>query len=112
MAKYHEDNIEIMEERICMWRYAERPNYRQTELHESNTIRVITIPKPEIQKEQKKAKKKTKVIECCECGRGFQFTGGEQHFYEKHDLSQPKRCPECRKRRKEMFKFIYQNFTL
>ena len=40
-----------------MWRYAERPNYRQTELYESNTSRVITIPKPESQKEQKKAKK-------------------------------------------------------
>ena len=107
MAKYYEDNIEIMEERYSMWRYTERTDYSQAEMKESNTICVITTKIKE-KTTSKKAKNKTKAIECCECRRRFEFTGGEQHYYEKHNLLEPKRCPECRKQRKEMFRTINQ----
>jgi DNA-directed RNA polymerase subunit RPC12/RpoP len=41
------------------------------------------------------------LIRCIECGRDFVFTANEQsYFYENH-LATPKRCPECRQRRRE-----------
>ncbi|MCL5985431.1 MAG: zinc-ribbon domain-containing protein [Actinobacteria bacterium] len=35
-------------------------------------------------------------IECIICGKTFVFSGGEQKWYQKRELSQPKRCPDCR----------------
>jgi len=35
-------------------------------------------------------------IKCKECRSFFEFTEGEQRFYAKNGLSQPKRCPVCR----------------
>jgi hypothetical protein len=43
---------------------------------------------------------KDKVLTCCDCGCSFVFTSGEQAYFHSKGLSQPKRCPECRKRRK------------
>jgi len=37
-------------------------------------------------------------IECMVCGKEFIFNGGEQKWYKKRGLSQPKRCPDCRGR--------------
>lgn len=36
---------------------------------------------------------------CCECGRYFVFTAGEQHYFAMRDLTVPKRCPSCRKKK-------------
>ncbi|MDD3436114.1 MAG: zinc-ribbon domain containing protein [Candidatus Gastranaerophilales bacterium] len=42
---------------------------------------------------------------CEECGCEFVFTVGEQEFYAEKGLSnKPKRCPECRKIRKQQRK--------
>lgn len=39
---------------------------------------------------------------CEECGCNFEFTVGEQEFYAERGLTnKPKRCPECRKARKQ-----------
>ena len=40
---------------------------------------------------------------CKICGSEFEFTQGEQTFYKDRGLDPPKRCPECRvkKRREE-----------
>ena len=39
---------------------------------------------------------------CEDCGKEFVFTAGEQEFYaEKGLVNKPKRCPECRKARKQ-----------
>ena len=41
------------------------------------------------------------VLECKDCGRSFTFTKGEQEFYAMKGLSQPTRCPDCRRLRKQ-----------
>jgi hypothetical protein len=37
---------------------------------------------------------------CKECGAEFTFTVGEQKYFSSLDLSIPKRCPICRKKRR------------
>jgi len=39
-------------------------------------------------------------ITCVECGRVFAFSKGEQDYYRSKGFTNPKRCPECRGRRK------------
>ena len=42
-------------------------------------------------------------LTCKICGKDFEFSQGERVFYESRSLNPPKRCPECRaKKRKEM----------
>ncbi len=42
-----------------------------------------------------------KVITCCDCGKEFTFTAGEQEFYQLKGLTnEPKRCKECRDKKK------------
>lgn len=41
-----------------------------------------------------------KVLTCIICNKPFIFTAGEQEYYLAHKLSEPKRCPECRKLRR------------
>ncbi len=42
-----------------------------------------------------------RTISCQDCGCDFIFTVGEQEFYkEKGFENEPKRCPDCRKSRK------------
>lgn len=41
-------------------------------------------------------------LKCEECGSEFIFTAGEQEFYAEKGLTNtPKRCPDCRKARKQ-----------
>ena len=43
-----------------------------------------------------------KTLVCQDCGKEFVFTEGEQAFYkEKGFENEPKRCPECRKAKKQ-----------
>jgi len=43
-----------------------------------------------------------KTLICQECGQEFIFTANEQEFYaSKGFTNEPKRCPECRRKRKE-----------
>lgn len=43
-----------------------------------------------------------KVLVCADCGGEFVFTAGEQEFYrEKGFQNEPKRCPDCRRRRRQ-----------
>jgi len=39
-------------------------------------------------------------ITCAECRKGFTFEAGEQQFYKSRGLSSPKRCNNCRNKRK------------
>lgn len=42
-----------------------------------------------------------KTLKCVDCGQEFTFTAGEQAFYaEKGFQNEPKRCSECRSKRK------------
>lgn len=41
------------------------------------------------------------TLKCVDCSNDFQFTAGEQEFYQEKSLTNtPKRCPECRSVRK------------
>lgn len=43
------------------------------------------------------------TLQCADCGSDFEFTAGEQEFYESKGLANaPKRCPRCRSNRKRM----------
>ncbi len=43
-----------------------------------------------------------RTITCVDCKKTFVFTAGEQEFYaSKGFSSDPRRCPECRRKRKE-----------
>ena len=39
-------------------------------------------------------------LQCVECGATFEFSAEDQEFYAKKGYSAPKRCPECRAKRK------------
>ena len=42
------------------------------------------------------------TLKCEDCGKEFVFSTGEQEFYaEKGLVNKPKRCPECRKERRQ-----------
>jgi hypothetical protein len=43
---------------------------------------------------------KNKEIPCVDCGSLFVFNQGEQRYFLSKGLSEPKRCPRCRLRRK------------
>ena len=40
-------------------------------------------------------------LKCMDCEVNFVFTAGEQSFYLKKAFSEPKRCDDCRKKRKK-----------
>ena len=101
-AKYFEDNMEVIEERLML-----RQQSIET-IPSSNLCQATCIIKnqPEHMQSRKKTKKKTKLIICCDCGSSIIFTGGEQKYYEQHHLCEPRRCARCRNSRKEMFQAI------
>ena len=48
---------------------------------------------------------------CEDCGNEFVFTAGEQEFYaEKGLANKPKRCPECRKIKKQHYPHCPNNY--
>ena len=40
-------------------------------------------------------------LDCCDCNESFTFSAGEQAFYHSKALSIPRRCPSCRRRRRD-----------
>lgn len=43
-----------------------------------------------------------KTLVCKDCGQEFVFTAGEQAFYKEKGLdNEPKRCKECRDKKKQ-----------
>ncbi|OGI20944.1 MAG: cytochrome C551 [Candidatus Melainabacteria bacterium RIFOXYA12_FULL_32_12] len=52
------------------------------------------------------------TLQCVECGGNFEFTAGEQEFYQTKSLvNTPKRCPQCRNNRKNMNRRPQKNCT-
>jgi hypothetical protein len=43
---------------------------------------------------------KNKTLTCQDCSMPFIWTAGEQFYYAHRNLSQPKRCPDCRQKRR------------
>ena len=51
-----------------------------------------------------------KTLVCQDCGNEFVFTAGEQAFYKEKGLdNEPKRCQECRNKRKATRTNIQEN---
>lgn len=46
------------------------------------------------------------IVRKCSCGKEFEITDNEQAFYKNEGLQLPKKCPECRKIKKENKKII------
>jgi len=44
---------------------------------------------------------KDKKIICKDCGEEFEFSIAEQEFFKLRDFEDPKRCLECRRKRKK-----------
>lgn len=42
----------------------------------------------------------TKVLKCKDCSKNFEMTTEEQAWYADKGYELPKRCPECRKKRR------------
>lgn len=42
----------------------------------------------------------TQQLQCAECGTIFEFSAEEQEFYAQKGYSSPKRCSQCRAKRK------------
>lgn len=42
----------------------------------------------------------TKVLKCMECGKSFEMTTEEQKWYKEKGYELPKRCFDCRKKRR------------
>jgi len=49
------------------------------------------------------------ILRCADCGQQFIFTVGEQIYFSDKKLSLPKRCPTCRKTRKESLRRRWDN---
>jgi len=43
----------------------------------------------------------SKYLTCKICGNDFAFTIGEQAFYQDRGLAEPRRCPACRRAKRE-----------
>jgi DNA-directed RNA polymerase subunit RPC12/RpoP len=41
-----------------------------------------------------------RILVCADCGDDFVFTVGEQEFFEERGFSEPRRCKDCRDKRK------------
>ncbi len=46
-----------------------------------------------------------KRLVCAECGSTFAFEAGERAFFAERGLSEPKRCPDCRKKNRSRKRF-------
>ncbi len=44
-----------------------------------------------------------KTLVCWDCGHDFVWTAGEQSYYLRKKLAEPKRCPHCRQTKREVF---------
>lgn len=95
-AKYTEDNLEIINERLS--RAEEKEHYiaKQVALRVTVCIAPMTVTK----NKPIAAKRENKSIICKDCGRAFAFSVRDQLFYEKMGWNPPKRCKACREHRK------------
>ena len=41
-----------------------------------------------------------KNLVCTECGQHFTFEAGEQYYFRERGYQDPKRCPECRAKKR------------
>lgn len=100
LAKYYEDNIEIMFDRLYMM-----GNYQYAnEIKFDSSIKTIPFEKESIilydelkqNKQDSEHKYKDKHIVCRDCGKTFLFSARSQKYFESNGWKSPKRCKSCR----------------
>jgi len=42
-----------------------------------------------------------KKIKCKICGTEFDFTIGQQEFFKEHNLTEPRKCKDCKEKEKQ-----------
>lgn len=53
-----------------------------------------------------------KLIQCSACGASFTFTAGEGRYFASKGLtSEPRRCPRCRKARRQQQRGVSGSWT-
>lgn len=78
-------------------RHERRGNPKQKKFCEGKLLELLKSGESQMSQDEK--------LICEECGCEFVFTAGEQEFYAEKGLgNKPKRCPECRKARKQQRK--------
>lgn len=87
-AKYAEDDYELVCERQTIMEVDFEKARVQTEIINMHST-----------KERKNHAREILLVCKC-CGKPFVFSSGEQRFYKENNLLEPKRCKECRKRKK------------
>jgi CxxC-x17-CxxC domain-containing protein len=53
-----------------------------------------------------------KTLVCQDCGKEFVFSASEQEFFEKKGFQPPKRCPDCRKAKKQSQQGERRNYEI
>ncbi len=98
LSKMYEENLEIVSGRLSDSNEDMYIAYSFYTSKKSNYEIYLEIKSDSIKKSDvKKEKRKTKIIVCQRCEKSFEFTGGEQKYYEEHGLCTPKNCSHCRK---------------
>ncbi len=101
-AKYAEDNLEIMQERMFLRQTCKV----ETEIKVICKSPIPVLPQIVIQINQEpveEEKYEDIYIVCKDCGRKFLFSAGAQKHYEKKGWDNPKRCKCCRDFRNTRF---------
>ena len=96
-AKYMEDNLEIINERMSQMAEG-RNTYPAVQATLKMTVCITPVVVPERKPVQDQ--REEKYIICKDCGRVFSFSVREQLFYERMGWNPPKRCKACREQRK------------
>lgn len=105
LAKHAE---EINEKRIeNMDRVNSKTREQEIRLYASIPLKTIPVDfSVHIQAPNKEAPHKKSCVgrnlRCCDCGKDFVFTVGEQMFFNSHGYHPPKRCRACRERKRKM----------
>lgn len=68
------------------------------QIHSNVTDQIKYIKK--IEEERKIENMENKTLKCKDCGKEFEFTVGEQKFFEEKGFGEPVRCRECRNAKK------------
>ncbi len=93
LCKYFEDNYEMYLDRM------EELNYKN-DIQISTAVTFNIAPAVRTVNPKSQLLHINQKIKCKECGEFFEFSFGEQKFYTKHNLHNPKRCKKCREFRK------------
>lgn len=52
-----------------------------------------------------------KNLTCADCGNQFEFSAEEQQFFADKGFAEPKRCPNCRKQKKDAHRKTFTKVT-